>query len=100
MSERKHKHEPENVNEVCNEELGFVLEPTPIEVGSGYALLISYDENEKPIVDVKTYGEVNISRLRKEIEKIYPDAQIRHLGQKSSVIIVKREKRKPGSKKK
>jgi hypothetical protein len=100
MTERKHKHEPESEIGVSNDELGFLLEPAPIEVGSGYTLLISYDEDEKPIVDVKTYGEVNISRIRKEIEKIYPNAQIRHLGQKSTIIVAKRKKRKPRSKKK
>ena len=98
MSERKHKHEPDSEIELCNEELGFVLEPAQVEVGSGYTLSVSYDENEKPIVDVKTYGEVNISRLRREIEKMYPHAQIRRLGQRPSVTIAKKSKRKTKAK--
>ena len=61
---------------------------------------VRYDKNEKPIVDVKIYGEVNIPRLRKEIERIYPSAQIRNLGQKPSVIIAKKSRRKRNSKKK
>jgi len=100
MAEKKHKRESESLIELDSEELGFVLEPTQIEVGSGYTVSVSYDENENPIIDVKTYGEVNISKLRKEIEKIFPNAQIRQLNQTQTVTIVKKRKRKPNIKKK
>lgn len=94
MPERKHKHERESFVELDSEELGFVLEPTKIEVGSGYTISVSYDENEKPVVDVKTYGEVDFIKLRREIERAFPNAQIRQLNQARSVTIVKKRKRK------
>ena len=100
MAEKKHKREPNSLIELDTEELSFVLEPTQIEVGSGYALSVSYDEDEKPIIDVKTYGEVNIAQIRKEIEKLFPNAQIRQLNQTQTVTIVKKRKRKPNTKKK
>ena len=99
MAEKKHKRESESLIELDSEELGFVLEPTQVEVGSGYTVSVSYDENEKPIIDVKTYGEVDIAKLRKEIERIFPNAQIRQLSQTQSVTIVKKRKRKPNIKK-
>jgi hypothetical protein len=99
MAEKKHKRESESLIELDPEELGFVLEPTQVEVGSGYTVSVSYDENEKPIIDVKTYGEVDIAKLRKEIERIFPNAQIRQLNQTQSVTIVKKRKRKPNIKK-
>jgi hypothetical protein len=100
MAEKKHKRESESLIELDSEELGFVLEPTQVEVGSGYTVSVSYDENEKPIIDVKTYGEVDIAKLRKEIERIFPNAQIRQLNQTQSVTIVKKRKRKRNIKKK
>jgi hypothetical protein len=98
MAERKHKRESEGFAELDSEEVGFVLEPTQVEVGSGYTVSVSYDENEKPIIDVKTYGEVDITRLRREIERAFPNAQIRRLKQTQSVTIVKKRKRKKGIK--
>ena len=100
MAEKKHKRESESLIELDSEELGFVLEPTQVEVGSGYTVSVSYDDDdEKPIIDVKTYGEVDIAKLRKEIERIFPNAQIRQLNQTQSVTIVKKRKRKPNIKK-
>lgn len=93
MAERKHKRETENLTELECDDLGFVLEPTKIEVGSGYTLCVRYDENEKPIVDIKIYGEVDLTKLRTEIERIFPDAQIRQLKQTQSVTIVKKNKK-------
>jgi len=95
MAEKKHKRESENLLELDSEELGFALEPAQVEVGSGYTVSVSYDENEKPVIDVKTYGEVDIAKLRKEIERMFPNAQIQQLDQPPSVTIVKKRKRKP-----
>lgn len=95
MPERKHKHEPESFVELESEELGFVLEPTQVEVGSGYTISVSYDENEKPIIDVKTYGKVDITQLQEEIKRVFPNAKIRQLNQPHLVTIVKKRKRKP-----
>jgi len=100
MAERKSKRESEDHVELDSEELGFVLEPTQVEVGSGYTVSVTYDENEKPIVDVKTYGEVDVTKLRREIERAFPNAKIRQLNQARSVAIVKKRKRKPKMKKK
>ena len=94
MPEAKHKHEPESLIELDTEELGFVLEPTQIEVGSGYTISVSYDENEKQIVDVKTYGEVDIAKLRRDIERAFPNAKIRQLNQTRSVTIVRKKKKR------
>jgi len=100
MAERKQKRGSEGFIELDSEETGFVLEPTQVEVGSGYTVSVSYDENEKPIVDVKTYGEVDIPKLRREIERVFPNAQIRQLDQTKSVTIVKKRRRKRNIKKK
>ena len=94
MPEKKQKHESEEFVELDSEESGFVLEPTQVEVGSGYTVSVSYDENEKPIIDIKTYGEVNIPKLQKEIGRMFPNAKIRQLNQINSVAIVKKRKRK------
>jgi hypothetical protein len=99
MAERKHKRESEGL-EMSSEESCFVLEPTQVEVGSGYTVSVKYDENEKPVIDVKTYGEVDIAKLRREIERIFPDAQIRRVKQTQSVTVVKKRKRKRSIKKK
>ena len=100
MSEREHKHRSESLIELDSEELGFVLEPTQVEVGSGYTISVSYDENEKPVIDVKTYGEVDTAKIRREIERAYPNSQIRQLKQTRSVTIVKKRRCKRPTKKK
>ena len=100
MPDRKHKRETESLIELDSEELGFVLEPTRIEVGSGYMLSVSYDENEKQTVDIKTYGEVDIAKIRRQIEQAFPEAKIRQLNQTRSVTIVKKRRRRRSNKKK
>jgi hypothetical protein len=100
MAERKTKRETENPVELDSEELGFVLEPTQIELGSGYTVSVSYDENEKQIIDVKTYGKVDVTKLRREVERAFPNAKIRQLNQTRTVTIVKKRKRKQTSKSK
>jgi hypothetical protein len=94
MAERKQKRESEGTIETEAEETGFVLEPTRIELGSGYTISVSYDENEKPIIDVKTYGQVDIPKLQRDIQRMFPDARIRKVDQTGSVTIVKKRKRK------
>lgn len=92
MSERKQKHEAGAYIKV-GEEIGFELEPAQVEVGSGYIVSVSYEE-DTPVVDVKTYGEVDIAKLRKEIQRIFPDAKIRHLNQESTVTVVRKRKKR------
>ncbi len=99
MAEHKTKRGSGNIIALDSEDSSFILEPTQVEVGSGYTVAVSYDENEKQIIDVKTYGEVDVTKLRREIERIFPNARIRQLNPKQSVTIVKKRKRKHKSKK-
>ncbi len=80
MIDRKHKRVSENICELHPRSTSLLLTPALIEVGSGYTVAVSYDEDEKQIVDVKTYGEIDLEKLRKEIRRIFPNAKIRRLG--------------------
>jgi hypothetical protein len=93
MTERKTKRDETGI-EFDPGEANFVMESAKVEIGSGYALSIGYDEHEKPVIDVKTYGKVDFDKMRKEIERIFPDGRIRNLAQPGPVTIVKREKKK------
>ncbi|MEM3579258.1 MAG: hypothetical protein QXL54_03430 [Candidatus Bathyarchaeia archaeon] len=95
MSEKKQKREaPSHVELSLPDDWGFVLEPAKIEIGSGYAVSLTYDEEGNPIVDVKTYGEVDSAKIKRDIERLYPNAQIRHINEEPTVTIVKKSKRK------
>jgi hypothetical protein len=98
MAERKHKRETDTT-EIDTEETGFILEPTQLEIGSGYTLSVNYDENEKPIINIKTYGQVDVIKLQKEITKLFPNAQINQLNQGHAITIVKKRKGKNKHKK-
>jgi hypothetical protein len=100
MSERKNKRGTENIVEEGSEEMTFIVEPTRVEIGSGYTVAFSYDEGEKPIIDVKTYGQVDIVQLRRDIARAFPNAQIRRLNQTGSVTVTKAKKRRGKTKKK
>jgi hypothetical protein len=76
MTERKPKRRPEDVPELKQTS----LEPARLELGSGYTLSVRYDEHQEAIVFVKTYGRVNLGKLREEIERIFPNAQIQQEG--------------------
>jgi hypothetical protein len=95
MAERKHKRGSEDIAEL-DEDVSMSLEPEQIELGSGYTLAVRYDENERPLVDIKTYGQVDLARLRREIEGVFPNAQIRQKNQSQTVIVAKKNKRKLG----
>lgn len=92
MSERKAKRN-ETV-ELDPEDMTFTLEPAKVEIGSGYAVNITYDEHEKPVIDIKTYGKVDLSKLQKEISEAFPHCRIRQLNQSPTVTIAKKEKKK------
>ncbi len=95
MIEKRHKRETTSpVRLDLAENLGFILEPTKIEIGSGYAVSLSYDEDGNPVVDVKTYGDVDLSKIKRDIERIYPDARIRQLSQEPTVTVVRKRKDK------
>ena len=95
MAERKHKRVSEEIAEL-DEDASISVEPTQIELGSGYTLAVRYDENERPLVDIKTYGQVDLARLRREIEGVFPNAQIRQEKQSQTVVVAKKNKRKLG----
>lgn len=95
MAEKRHKRETTSpVGLDLAEDLGFILEPAKVEIGSGYAVSLSYDEDGNPVVDVKTYGDVDLSKIRKDIERLYPNAQIRQLSQEPTVTVVRKSKSK------
>jgi hypothetical protein len=96
MSERKSKRN-ESI-ELDPEDMAFTLEPAKVEIGSGYAVSISYDEHEKPVIDIKTYGRVDLSKLHKEITEAFPHCRIRQLNRTPTVTIAKKEKKKPKNK--
>lgn len=98
LAERKPKKEA-SIVEVEPEEPSFILEPTQVEIGSGYTISINYDEHEKPIVNVKTYGKVDFTQIRKEIERLFPDARIRQILPAQTIAIVKKGKKKKSARK-
>jgi len=76
------------------EEEEFPLEREPISIDSGYSMSITYDEEGRPTVHVKTYGHVNKNQLRKEIEQRYPDARIVGLETEPLIRIVNEKEKK------
>ena len=99
LLDQKTKREPESPTEI-DEENVFELEPAKIEIGSGYTLQISHDQCEHPVVDVKTYGKVDVQKLRHEIEKAFPNAHIRQMNQTPTVTVAKTNKKKPRNRRK
>jgi hypothetical protein len=99
MSERKNKRISETENEDSEEET-FVVKPTHVEVGAGYTVAVSHDEHERKVIDVKTYGQVDMSLLRKEIQRVFPDADIRRFNQADSVTVVRSTRKKSKNRKK
>lgn len=101
MAERKSKRGSETFEEIDVGECTFLMEPARVEIGSGYTLQVSYDEDEKPVVDIKTYGRVDLAKLRKDIQRAYPEAHIRRLNQHQTITIIKPQvKKKPSAKRK
>ncbi len=92
MTPRKNKRETPNIVELDIDESNFILEPAKVEIGSGYALTIDHNENDQPIVNVKTYGTVDLNKIQKEIHHIFPNAQICKLNQVGTITITKKNK--------
>ena len=93
MSERKNKHESGNIVEVEAEETNVVPEPTQLEISSEYTLAVHYDEDQRPVVAVKTYGQVDQSQISREIARIFPDARILHTNETRSVRMARTSRR-------
>jgi hypothetical protein len=95
MSEKKQRRVPSSSVELSSaEDWVFVLEPAKIEIGSGYSISLNQDEDGNPIIDVKTYGDVDLAKIKRHIECLYPNAQIRHVNEEPTVTIVKKSERK------
>ena len=91
MSGKNTRRESETLRSQ-SEDHGYVLEPAKIEVGSGYTFSIRYDENENPMIDLKTYGNVSIRKIIKEIQRAFPKAQIRKINEVQTFTAVKKSK--------
>jgi len=52
----------------------------------GYSISVTYDEYGRPVVHVKTYGNVDKEALRREIEQRYPGAKIEGLEERNKLI--------------
>ena len=67
--------------------------------GSGYSISVTYDATGKPAVKVETRGDVDVTELRKDIERKYPGAKIEGLEKKPLIRVVEEEE-KPKKKRK
>jgi hypothetical protein len=86
MPERKRKKRFFDLFGFGDEDLLFGGEPT--ESRSGYSISVTYDEKGKPVVHVKTYGDVDVTELRRDIEQQYPGAKIEGLEKKPLIRII------------
>ncbi len=100
MFDQKNKNETEAPSDLNTEESSFTFEPAQVEIGSGYTLQISRDQNEHPVVDIKTYGKIDMQKVRRDIERNFPNAHIRQMGQSAVITVVKASKKKPKTRKK
>jgi hypothetical protein len=100
MSERKRKKRFFDHFGFGEEDFLFGGEPT--EGGSAYSISVTYDEKGKPVVHVKTHGDVDTAELRRDIEQRYPGAKIEGLEKKPLIRIIdeEEEKKKSEAKKK
>lgn len=92
MVERKRKRRPFDLFGFGEEDLLFGAKST--EGGSGYSISVTYDEKGKPLVQVKTQGDVDTTELRKNIERQYPGAKIEGLEKKTLIRIIDEEEEK------
>jgi hypothetical protein len=74
------------------DEEDFLFGREPVEGGSGYSISVTYGESGKPVVQVKTHGDVDLAELRRSIEQRYPGARIEGLEKKPLIRIVGEEK--------
>lgn len=85
------------------DEENFLFGTKPVKDGSGYSISATYDESGKPVVRVKTHGNVDVAELRRDIEQRYPGARIEGLEEKPLIKVVgekKEEKEEEQRKKK
>jgi len=80
------------------DEEDFLFGRKPVEGGSGYSISVTYDETSKPVVQVKTRGDMDVAKLRRDIEQRCPRARIQGLEKKPLIRIVDEEKEEKASK--
>ena len=91
MPERRRKRRFFDIFGFGEEDFLFGGEPT--EGGSGYSMSVTYDENGKPVVQVKTQGDTDTTKLRRDIEQRYPGAKIEGLEKKPLIRIIDEEEK-------
>jgi len=96
MPERKRKRRFFDLFGFGEEDLLFGGKPT--EGGSGYSISVTYDAKGKPVVQVKTHGDVDTAELRRDIEKRYPGAKIEGLEKKPLIRIIDEEEKSEAEK--
>jgi hypothetical protein len=90
--------------DLFDELLGFdeesLFSGEPAGGGSGYSISVTYDQSGKPVVRVKTHGNIDEAELRRSLEEQYPGARIEGLNKKPLVTFVdeKGESKKAGEK--
>ena len=72
----------------------FLFRGKATQGGSGYSISITYDAKNKPVVHVKTHGDVDTTELRRDIEQRYPGAKIEGLEKKPLIRIIDEEEEK------
>ena len=98
MPERKRRKRFFDIFGFGEEDFLFGGEPTG--GGSGYSISVTYDEEGKPVVQVKTQGDVDTTKLRRDIEQRYPGAKIEGLEKKPLIRIIDEEEEKKSDDKK
>ena len=79
---RKKKKIPQSLsNFQGDEDVSFIIEtePEPLEIGNACSFSLDYDNKGLPLIHVKTYGNVDITKLRQMILKRYPEAKLKVL---------------------
>lgn len=92
MSERKRKKK--GIFDLIDfSEEDFLFGREPARGGSGYSISVTYDERGKPLVKVKTHGDVDTAELRRDIERRYSGAKIEGLEKKPLIRVVDEEEK-------
>ena len=80
------------------DEEDFLFGKETAEGGSGYSISVTYDGTGKPVVHVKTHGDIDVAELRRDIEQQYPGAKIEGLKKQPLIRVVDEEKEEKKSK--
>jgi hypothetical protein len=96
VSNRKRRKGPFDFSDLFD--FGFdeekLFEESSMQGGSGYSISVTYDERGKPLVKVKTYGDIDTTELRRDLERRYPGAKIEGLEKQPLIRIVNEEEEK------